>query len=564
MLILGVSDSHDAGAALVIDDRVVSCELQERCDRQPRSRAFPWGAADVVLEQAGVRPADVDLIAVAGRYTPPFFLRRHPTLRMMASSAFSPLIDAQVFFQAMLRQSGMGALEADRAAEWLEARALERGYRPQRTLMVDIHKALAEGAFRSQPSEDCHVITLHPQGDGVSFAVHRGVVGQLDRLWEQKGFASLHVHLARCVHAVGLRPVVDDRAFRAMAARAAPDPELVAALGTRLRAEGPRLSRQTYPMPTRPTDGVYGALARVSPEVAAASVAANLRDTVASVVRHHLISARSGDVALAGDVVDDPRLVADLAQLSSIDRLWVGPQPGFAALALGAAQSVSGLAPSLLPTPGLGRSVSEPQLAHALNAAGFPHRRPRDINRAVADLLAAGKPVARFTGSAGFGRYGLGSRAVLLRADDVAGLAKLRDQLALPETEEPGFLWLEDPTEGHIVDLNKLRGPARYGSAAPRVDARLRARYPAAMLPDGRVRLILVDDGSDAELAAILTRLREQTGCGGLVALPLAGPSVPLVALPADAIGLWRQAGLTSLQLGPFLVDLPNSAIKGA
>ncbi len=76
MVILGVGDGLDAGAALVVDDRPVAVEAQERLDRVPRSRAFPWGAVDAVLQESGLRERDVDLIAVAGR----FALRGCPAL----------------------------------------------------------------------------------------------------------------------------------------------------------------------------------------------------------------------------------------------------------------------------------------------------------------------------------------------------------------------------------------------------------------------------------------------------------------------------------------------------
>jgi hypothetical protein len=39
---------------------------------------------------------------------------------------------AMVFFQAMLRQSGLGALEADRAADWIQEKLRERGIDPYR------------------------------------------------------------------------------------------------------------------------------------------------------------------------------------------------------------------------------------------------------------------------------------------------------------------------------------------------------------------------------------------------------------------------------------------------
>ena len=55
MIVLGIADNHDAGAAVVIDGRLVSAVNQERIDRIKQSGAFPWGAIDEALSLAGVR-----------------------------------------------------------------------------------------------------------------------------------------------------------------------------------------------------------------------------------------------------------------------------------------------------------------------------------------------------------------------------------------------------------------------------------------------------------------------------------------------------------------------------
>src|SRR5690606_13407670 len=115
---------------------------------------------------------------------------------------FSPGRDLGVFYQAMLRQTGLGALEADRAADWIQDQLATRGFRPQRTVLVDIHRALSAVAYRCQPDDDVVAFTLHPMGDGVSVGVHRGLTGQIDRVWSQKGFSALHVHLERCATSI--------------------------------------------------------------------------------------------------------------------------------------------------------------------------------------------------------------------------------------------------------------------------------------------------------------------------------------------------------------------------
>ena len=69
VITLGIADNHDSGAALVVDGQLVAAINQERIDRIKGSSAFPWGAIDSVLSEAGVSARDVDHIVVGTAFT---------------------------------------------------------------------------------------------------------------------------------------------------------------------------------------------------------------------------------------------------------------------------------------------------------------------------------------------------------------------------------------------------------------------------------------------------------------------------------------------------------------
>ncbi len=554
MVVLGVCDSRSTGAALVIDGTVVAVEHEARYARDQDTSQFPWTAIDMCLDAAGLRNRDVDVIAIAGRFSPPLVARRHPGLRpVLKPNPFSPFLDAEVFLQAMLRQTGLGAADADRASEWFEGVFRERGFQPHRVVMVDTHKALAAAVYRNQPDDDVVALTMHPLGDGVSFAVHECNAGQIDRAWNQKGFSSLHVHLQRVSAAMGFRPWVDNRHLWALAGRAEPDADLRLVLDRVLRAEGPRLARRRYPVPTHRGAPIYKALAEAPREVAAATVLANLVDAVRELVTYHVREIGIADVVLGGAVFDNPRLVAAVAELPLVHTVSATPSPGWGELALGAASSVAGVAPHSLP-PGLGAEYGDGQISRALDSSGVRGVRVTDPSETAAGLLADGIGVARFQSRGGFGWTGLGARSVLVRADDVAALAAVRQCLGRAETDEVVLAWLENPDDGEIIALDKAREATRFGAAALRVDEVFQRRYPAAVTADGRAHLMRVEPDGDTGLYSILTALKRRTGCAAVAILPLALVDEPTVAVPADAVRTWRSSGLDALLIGPYLV----------
>jgi predicted NodU family carbamoyl transferase len=484
--ILGVSDGIDAGAALAVDDRLVAAEAQSSFDGSARSRAFPWDAVADVLRRTGTRPEQVDVIAVAGLFSPPFFLRRRPGLRRVARSPFSSMLDLGVFYQAVLRETGMGALEAARAGDWLRARFAARGFRA-RVVLVDVHAALANAAYRSQPDDDVLIVTLQPMGDGVSLATHRGTAGQIDRVDEQRGFSSLHLHLARCAAAIGCS---DARSMWAVAGPDA-DPDLLAALAQGLHAEQGRLSRRNHPLP----EGrfVYEALKRVPREVAAASVHENLRQTVCALVEHHVRRAGIGSLAVAGEVFEDARLVADLAGVPGVTSVSCLADPGAGALAIGAAASLAGTRPTWFDPAG-----QDPELSDLVGDRFDPD--------AVADVLRARGSVTWSSGASGPASFRTAERCVLRLPRASAGWGTRA-------------LWLGSPAEG-TAGARSLAYAMRAGAADVRVGAGFAERYPAALGPDGRAMVVPADP--DSPVGEVLVRLvdRGEGGCLLVDALP--------------------------------------------
>jgi carbamoyltransferase len=538
VVILGIADGPDSGAALVVDDRVVGIEEQERHDQVPRSRAFPDAAVDAVLRQAGLRPRDVNLIGVAGRFSPPLIVRRNRRLSgLTASSPFSAAADLAVLWSGAMRQTGFGALEAERAAEWLEAQFRARGFAPQRLIAMDLHKALAEAVYRCQPEDDVLVLTLHPQGDGAAFAVHRGRAGQLDRVFEQRGFGALHLHLGRAFAALGLEPLVDDDRLFGLAGRGTARPELLELLRSRIGVHQGALVQGEPFVGRRRSRAVYGALGEASPSDAAASLLAHLSEVVRELVRFHARAQRCRVIGLGGILVENPRIIAAVAEIDEVDRVCCHPTPGYASLPTGAAVGLAGTRPQLLPLPGLGGDVDPAACRGALAAAGLAAAPVADPVVALADALATG-PVGRFAGRAGFGRAGLGNRAVLVRADRPDDVAAARRRLGRAGEEEPSVIAL--PTAAAPDAAVRLAACLPTAVAAPRVDTTFAKDYPAVVAPDGRAVWQTVSASGDPVLHGALVRLAERTGCTALAAWPLSGGREPVVSRPADALRGWR------------------------
>ena len=72
MRILGISDSHESHACVMIDGKIVSAIAQERLSRLKADQGFPDLAINKALEIAGITAGEIDQVAVAAQRTTPY------------------------------------------------------------------------------------------------------------------------------------------------------------------------------------------------------------------------------------------------------------------------------------------------------------------------------------------------------------------------------------------------------------------------------------------------------------------------------------------------------------
>lgn len=544
MNILGLSDGPRPSAALVRDGRLVGLRTDSSA-----TPGLPWRAAERLLHDAELSPDAIDHVAVAGKYSPMLALRRYPALQRLRGAAFSPTRDLHAFAQAFLRQSGLGALESDRATAWWTDELAARGYAPRRVQLVHIHRALGAVGYRCQADDDVLVITLHPMGDGVVASVRRGEAGFVECAWEQRGNSALHVHLTRCAAVLGLSLDTAGHELSALAGRGQADAGVLEELSEWLRAEEGRIVGHRRPLPSFRRDAVYQALGALSREDAAATLLANLRDAICGLVGYHLRLESVTDVVLCGSLIQDPRLVADVARLGRVRSVNTLPFQGAAALAVGAAASLAGLAPRALPVVGLGPTIDDASSRAALVAAELAAVKRRNLAKWVGERLIKGEAVARRTERGGLGPCGLGRGAVLVRADDRERVEHVRRNLGRSVDEEPLVLFTQLP-EGAVEHAERMAPAFQRGVVSVLVAGEFAKACGGAVSPDGRVRLARVDAATDPDLHGAIARLEAE---GAVAAcFPFAAGDSPAVTSAADAVRVFITSRLDALVLGPF------------
>src|SRR2546429_9706147 len=68
MVVLGITETHCATAAVLRDGAIVGCASEERFTRLKNDAGYPRLAVDALLRELSLTPRDIDLVALAGTH----------------------------------------------------------------------------------------------------------------------------------------------------------------------------------------------------------------------------------------------------------------------------------------------------------------------------------------------------------------------------------------------------------------------------------------------------------------------------------------------------------------
>jgi len=563
VIILGINDNHDSGAALVIDDRLVAAVGQERLDRTKNSGAFPWDAIDEVLHIGGVVPADVDRIAFGSHFTPAAALRALPGFHhgtKASSSQFSPFLNAYVAYQVALRNSGLWPMDADFSRKMLRRKLRARGLSAP-LVTLEHHASHAYSAYRSQPHLDALALTVDAMGDGTSVTVSLGSGGDLKLIYRQSGFSAINTYYSRITEWLGFTPNRHEGKITGLAAYAPPPPELVAHFRSQFRfLENGGFSRINYLRRQSRDDAFHSYLNQFSREQIAASLQINLEEQICAFVSHWVRNTGRRNLALAGGVFANVKLNQRIHELPEVDNIFIYPNMGDGGLAAGAALTLSAVPPHELKDVYTGRDFSDQDYKRALSSANLPHKKPRKLAERVAEALVKGKTVARVSGRMEWGPRALGNRTVMFRPDDPSVNDWLNKKLGRTEFMPfaPVTLWEE--RERCYKGLEGAEHAARFMTVCFDCTDEMKKSSPGVVHIDGTARPQLIRREDNPGYYDIVAAFHEKTGIPSVVNTSFNMHEEPIVRSPRDAVRAFVHAGLDYLVLGPYLVEQAKTA----
>ena len=79
MIILSISDSHEAHACVLINGKLVSAIAEERLSRIKTDSGYPFLSVEKVIKEAGIKKNQIDLVVFAGKKAGLFYTLSKPS-----------------------------------------------------------------------------------------------------------------------------------------------------------------------------------------------------------------------------------------------------------------------------------------------------------------------------------------------------------------------------------------------------------------------------------------------------------------------------------------------------
>ena len=584
--ILGISAFyHDSAAALVVDGKIVAAAQEERFSRKKHDDEFPVHAVDYCLEEAGLRPEQLDYV---GFYDKPY-------------QKFDRLLETYLGYAPVGFRSFAKALPLWVKVKLRLPREIDRGLHygfKKRYVFAEHHESHAASAFFPSPFEEAAILTLDGVGEWATATWGTGRGHRIELTHEQRFPHSLGLLYSAFTYYTGFD--VNDGEYKLMGLDPYGEPvyeNLIREKLLDLKDDGSFRLDMSYfnycqglTMISKKFETLFGGPPRRRGEAIrqrdmdlAASIQKVTEEIILRSARHVHAQTGLANLCLAGGVALNCVASGRVLREGPFENIWIQPAAGDAGGALGVAlliwHQLLGHERDVAAYRGsdaqrgslLGAEYSDADIASFLRSVGAISERVGDddiLCMTASEALARGEVVGWFQGRMEFGPRALGSRSILGDARSPRMQSLINQKVKFREGFRPfapavlrehcaAYFALESSRESpymllvaQVAEDKRVAPPA--GEAPRGIDALQlpRSVIPAVTHVDGSARIQTVDETRFPLLQRLLRAFQSSTGCPVLVNTSFNLGWEPIVNTPKEAFDTFMSSEIDVLCLG--------------
>lgn len=571
MIVLGIVSQHDAGAALVIDGRIVAAVNEERINRQKLYWGWPQHAIDEVLEIGGVTATDIDLVSVTNTthstYAAANWEGLYPRdIKRKVLIGLSKLGVARMLGGTQFGVKVYRALNGKKLRRRL-TRSIDRRIRDlgidAPIEHVDHHESHLASAYYTSGWDRCLNVSIDGVGDGYCSRIATCEGGRMDLIHKIPFYHTPGQYYGFVTAWAGFTPGKHEGKITGLAAYGDPA-RVLPHLRDRIDYSEARFSFVNRGMwASAEYEHLCPIFDRFSKEDVAAAVQTHLEDLVTRYVTQAVQKTGMDRVVLSGGIFANVKLNQRIREIPGVEDVYVHPNMGDGGLAVGSAllseAKRARSAQEWIPHAYFGTNIEEAEIIEALSGAKGNHHRSDDVEAEAARYLAEGKVIARASGRMEYGPRALGNRSILYQATDTTVNKWLNEKLNRTEFMPFAPAILRSHADQYYKGYQPDHRAAEFMTITYDVTDRCKEEAPAVVHVDGTARPQVVEETTNPGFHRLLSEYESLTGFPQVINTSFNMHEEPIVRTARDAVRAFEASGLDVLILGDYVLENPET-----
>jgi carbamoyltransferase len=575
ILVLGINDGHDAGAALVKNGLAIAAVQEERLNNTKHFTGIPEKSIFEVFRISKADPSDVNLICLVS-FDPPG-IENLESLSTRALIRLSPLLhsDKYIKFYTKFKRKRRTFAHFKKIFERLKLLDTE-------TTVIEHQTAHAACAYRTSPwgyngkdRDGILILTADGSGDGLSSTVNAGRDSRIQRIAFSSYYDSVgNAFYTEVTRFLGLKPW--DHEYKVMGLAPYGRAEYcIEQMKKIIRVHPHNPLRFENTVGTIRSSTIQSKLRKLLVNQRFDNVAAaaqqHFEDLMKRWVQNAIRSTGIHKVACSGGLFLNVKANKILGELEEVDDIFFYPAPDDEGTPIGAAlqgyyeySAREGIRPEHVPVGEIyyGPYYSNDEIKEILAAATNNNEKKwkydyyDDIDGTTGELLVKGKILARSTGGLEWGPRALGNRSIIADPRNTRVVNKIN--FAIKQRD----FWM--PFAPSILDERKadyLVEPEFAPYMIIAFDSTLQGgdKIPATIHPfDRTCRPQTVRKEWNQNYHKIIKTFESYTGEGAILNTSFNLHGYPMVGTPQTALWTLENSKLDGLVLGNYLITKNN------
>ena len=430
MIILGINDNHDSGAAIIKDGKIIAAINEERLNRIKMSYGMPVLAIKELLRMTNLTPEDIDAITIGTifasyREQPAKHnevesssdVKRNRWLTSSTSKVLGPFFKTDLWSPTLkLILQTLYFPRFSLVRKWFK----QNGFNCE-VHFIDHHTSHAASAYYTSGKTRALNITLDGAGDTLSGSVWIGNSSNLKLLKKINEYNSIALWYSYVTELCGFTPIKHEGKITGLAAHGKPIYHKLFKKWIHYDGKGGFVN-DSGSKHASARKNILKHCKDFKREDLAASIQKLIETEVPPFVEYWMKQTQCSDVTLSGGLFANVLLNQKIAEILGIKSVFIHPNMGDGGVAAGSAlyfacQQEKRL-PYLMQHAYLGCSFSEAEIEIELKNHKLKYKKSKTLEKDVAKLLVKEFVVARFNGAMEYGPRALGNRTILYQARD--------------------------------------------------------------------------------------------------------------------------------------------------